>query len=132
MCPQTKSFSFLFFFHAYLALLRVDLQLACRGFASVHRAVKQLPVESKRADARTEETVCRAVDIACVLYFKEVLCLQRAAATTRLLRRNGTPAEMVIGVQQFPFRAHAWVEVAGRVANDKRYVGEMYRVLDRC
>ena len=132
MRPQTRPFSFLLFIRAYFALVQVDLQLACRGFATVHRLVKQLTVESRPANVLSEQAICYAVDVACVLYFKEVLCLQRAAATTRLLRRSGVPAEMVIGVQQCPFRAHAWVEVAGRIANDNPYVGEMYRVLDRC
>jgi hypothetical protein len=72
------------------------------------------------------------MDIACAFYFKQVLCLQRAAATTILLRQYGVPAEMVIGTQLCPFRAHAWVEVAGRVANDKPYTADLYRVLDRC
>ena len=31
-----------------------------------------------------------------------------------------------------PFKAHAWVEVAGVVVNDKPYMPEMYAVLDRC
>ena len=42
------------------------------------------------------------------------------------------PAQMVIGTQQIPFRAHAWVEVDGSVVNDKPYTPEMYAVLDRC
>ena len=39
---------------------------------------------------------------------------------------------MVIGAKQMPFKAHAWVEVDGRVVNDKRYMPELYGVLDRC
>jgi hypothetical protein len=39
---------------------------------------------------------------------------------------------MVIGAQQLPFKAHAWVEVDGRVVNDKQHVPEMYAVLNRC
>jgi hypothetical protein len=39
---------------------------------------------------------------------------------------------MVIGAQLMPFRAHAWVEVDGRVVNDKPYAAEVYTVLDRC
>lgn len=132
MHTQTKSFSVLLFLRGYLALLRMESLLAGRGFAALHRVVKELPVEHNPADARTEETLCRAVDLACVFYFKQVLCLQRAAATTWLLRRSGIPAEMVIGVQQCPFRAHAWVEVAGRVVNDKPYTSELYTVIDKC
>jgi len=33
---------------------------------------------------------------------------------------------------EMPFKAHAWVEVDGRVVNDKLYTPEMYGVLDRC
>jgi hypothetical protein len=58
--------------------------------------------------------------------------LQRSAATACLLRRYCVEAHMVIGAQQMPFKAHAWVEVGGRVVNDKPYVAEMYSVLDRC
>jgi hypothetical protein len=39
---------------------------------------------------------------------------------------------MIIGVQLLPFLGHAWVEVAGRVVNDKPYVAEIYSVLARC
>jgi hypothetical protein len=39
---------------------------------------------------------------------------------------------MVIGVQQLPFLAHAWVELDGRVINDKQYICEVYSVLTRC
>jgi hypothetical protein len=38
----------------------------------------------------------------------------------------------VIGSQQMPFKAHAWVEVDGRVVNDKQYVHELYARLDQC
>jgi hypothetical protein len=39
---------------------------------------------------------------------------------------------MVIGARQIPFKAHAWVEVDGRVVNDKTYAAEIYAVLERC
>jgi hypothetical protein len=59
-------------------------------------------------------------------------CLQRSAATTLLLRRYGKKAEMVIGAQFLPFKAHAWVEIDGAVVNDKPYMLEVYRPLERC
>jgi transglutaminase superfamily protein len=72
------------------------------------------------------------MDLACVLYFKRVLCLQRSAATTLLLRRYGWRAEMVTGVQILPFASHAWVEIEGTVVNDKPYMLDIYQVLERC
>jgi len=61
-----------------------------------------------------------------------VLCLQRSATAACLLKKCGLAARLVIGAQQLPFKAHAWVEVEGRVVNDKPYMEEMYSVLDRC
>lgn len=72
------------------------------------------------------------VDLACIWYWKEALCLQRSAATACLLKRCGVPAQMVVGVQRMPFKAHAWVEVDGRIVNDKPYMHELYAVIDRC
>lgn len=76
--------------------------------------------------------ICRAVDLACVFYFKRVLCLQRSAATTLLMRQHGWNAEMVIGARMVPFQSHAWVECQGEIVNDKPYLLDTYRVLDRC
>ena len=117
---------------AYLELLRVDIRLARSGFPLVYEKVRTYPVRRNRFGGRLAEDICHAVDLACVFYFKEVRCLQRSAAATTLLRASSFPAEMVIGVEPFPFRAHAWVEVAGRIVNDKPYTSEMYTVMDRC
>ena len=122
----------LWIFRAYRELLWVEVLLRNRGFGGVHEAVKSLAAVERGLRFHSCEEICRAVDIACVLYFKEVQCLQRSAAAVRLLRRRGVHAELVIGVQQWPFRAHAWVEAAGRVVNDKPHVIESFTVIDRC
>jgi len=117
---------------AYGQLLYVDALLACRGFPAVRRKLSQFSVRRNNARKWSDAEICRAVDLACVFYFKQVLCLQRSAVATILLRKAQFPAEMVVGAQPCPFRAHAWVEVAGRVVNDKPYTPELYEVLDRC
>lgn len=117
---------------AYLCLIRFEYYLARRNFAALHDAVKRVVPTISNESGRTCELICRAMDLACVLYCKDVLCLQRSAATTVLLRNAGIPAELVIGVQQLPFKAHAWVEVSGEVVNDKPSVIELYAVLERC
>jgi hypothetical protein len=117
---------------AYLRLIQFDLYLAGGNFQALYGKVHKYPVRKTSASADSAERICAAVDMACIWYWKEVLCLQRSAATACLLKRHGAPAEMLIGAQQMPFNAHAWVEVNGRVVNDKPYVREMYAVLDRC
>jgi hypothetical protein len=116
---------------AYAKLIHFDLYLARGNFAALYNKVRRYPIASK-ASAFTVEQICYAVDMAGIWYWKEALCLQRSAATACLLKRHGVQAQMVIGAQQMPFKAHAWVEVDGRVVNDKPYTPELYGVLDRC
>jgi hypothetical protein len=117
---------------ACLELIYFDFYLARGNFAALYGKVRNFPVVATGASPQVVERVCQAVDVACIWYWKEVLCLQRSAATTCLLRRFGVPAQMVIGAQQMPFKAHAWVEVDGRVVNDKPYMRAVYTVLDHC
>jgi hypothetical protein len=117
---------------AYLALTRFDLFLARGDFAGLYDAVRSCSCTRIAFDPRTTSEVCSSVDFACIWYWKHVLCLQRSAAVACLLKERGIPAELVIGAQHMPFRAHAWVEVYGQVVNDKSYTKEMYSVLDRC
>ena len=117
---------------AYLALLRFEILLARGNFAALYDAVRRSPYPHRHYDAGIIDQICSAVDLACIWYWKEALCLQRSAATTCLLKKHGIPAQMVIGAQHIPFKSHAWVEVDGRVVNDKSYIAEVYAVLDRC
>jgi hypothetical protein len=117
---------------AYLQIMLFGFYLWGSDFASLSAKVRHSKVADKQFSSADVEEICAAVDRACIWYWREVLCLQRSAATTCLLRKQGIPAELVVGAQQMPFRAHAWVEVEGRVVNDKSYLSEIYAVLDRC
>jgi hypothetical protein len=117
---------------AYLKLIHFDLCLARGNFAAFYDQVRQYQVGKRAIPPDAVERICSAIDMACIWYWKEALCLQRSAATACLLKKYGVPAQLVVGAQQMPFKAHAWVEVDGRVVNDKPYTSEMYGVLDRC
>jgi len=117
---------------AYLKLIHFEFYLTRGDFAALHNEVRSYPISGTVKCPGAVEKICAAVDMACIWYWKEVLCLQRSAATACLLKRHGVPAQMVIGAQQMPFKAHAWVEVNGRVVNDTPYTRELYAVLDRC
>jgi hypothetical protein len=117
---------------AYLKLIYFDLYLAQGNFAALYDKVRNSTVAARMPDPDALERINSAIDLACIWYWKEALCLQRSAATACLLKKYGVPAQMVIGAQQMPFKAHAWVELDGRVVNDKPYTPDMYAVLDRC
>jgi Transglutaminase-like superfamily len=117
---------------AYLKLIHFELYLTRGDFPALYNEIRNYPIGGAVKCPNAVEKICAAVDMACIWYWKEVLCLQRSAATACLLKRHGVSAQMVIGAQQMPFRAHAWVEVDGRVVNDTPYTRELYGVLDRC
>jgi|SRR5580704_2334637 hypothetical protein len=120
------------FLKSYRMLIHFDRFVARRNFAALYDDVRRFPLAKSVPDPEILEQTCAAVNLACIWYWKEVLCLQRSAATACLLKRNGVSAQMIIGARQIPFKAHAWVEVAGIVINDKPYMQEIYGVLDRC
>src|SRR5690349_4659830 len=104
---------------AWIALLAFDIARA-GGFASLHERVRGCAVRDRvHAGTCDVDDIVWAVDEACVWYVRRALCLQRSAVATRLLRRSGIRAELVIGYRPLPFESHAWVEVDGRVVNDR-------------
>jgi hypothetical protein len=119
------------FLKALIGLLGFDLLLS-RNFVRMHGTVHRWKVAGGIASTEVIDRVCDAVNRACVWYPKQALCLQRSAVTSCLLRSCGVPAEMVIGAQKLPFRAHAWVEVNGRVINERSDVQKTYGEWERC
>jgi hypothetical protein len=117
---------------AFVQLLRFDPLLTRGNFSSIYERVRRPSFASTPIRANDVQQICSAIDLASVYYWRRILCLQRSAATASLLKRFGIPAQMVIGIQHFPFRAHAWVEIEGRVVSDKPDMHAVYEILDRC
>ena len=116
---------------AFLGIATVNLVLRFLGFRRLCELVKCWPVTQCDANPDAKQQICEAVRKAASWYPRQSMCLQRSAITTYLLRQSGIAADMVIGCRKIPFGAHAWVEVDGEVANDKKQVQEFYKVLSR-
>lgn len=116
---------------AWFRIAVIDTIMALRGFSAVHRFVGRIPMRRRRG-ARPAADLVRIVDRAAVHYPRELRCLRRSAAITWMLRRDGHPAELVVGASIIPFFAHAWVELDGRIINDNEDdVRARYTVLER-
>jgi Transglutaminase-like superfamily len=115
---------------AWLGLAAFDLAMLA-GFAGVHQRVRSCRVRRRVANTPTVDEIVWAVDEACVWYVKRAPCLQRSAVGTRLLRRYGLQADLVIGYRPLPFESHAWVEVNGLVVNDRPQYQKYFAVLER-
>jgi hypothetical protein len=115
---------------AWIGLAAFDLALRA-GFARVHERVRGCRVRTQPGPTMPPEDIVWAVDEACVWYVKRAPCLQRSAVATCLLRRHGVPAALVIGYRPIPFESHAWVEIRGRVVNDRPQYQKFFTVLER-
>jgi hypothetical protein len=127
-----ESFMNLLTLKAFFGLAAFDLLGLDRNFARLHATVRDSKVASREVPQNITDLVCDAINRVCVWYPKRVLCLQRSAVTTRLLRSLGVSAYMVLGAQKLPFKAHAWVEVDGKAINERTDVKTIYAVWERC
>ena len=100
---------------ALYELARYEVIISLRGSGRILRQLRRQSIEAKPCTHELEGAICNAALLATCLYWKPVLCLQRAVCTVRLLRRHGIVARLVIGYRPSPFFSHAWVEVDGRV-----------------
>lgn len=98
---------------AWYELARFDCATALSGSPPLLERGR-LPVTTAQVEA-DPTAVISALTMAACLYWKPVLCLQRAACLTTMLRRRQIAARLVIGYRLSPFVAHSWVEVDGRV-----------------
>lgn len=120
------------FFQALCMLFAYDiLKTLCR-FQTIYSIVRSWKVIGRTPGEEAIERACTAVNYACIWYPKQALCLQRSFVTTYLLRNHGIRAQMILGAQKLPFKAHAWVEVEGRAINERSNVQATYAVWDRC
>jgi hypothetical protein len=120
------------FLKALFGLFAYDVLTTFRPFRALYASAKKYQTVVKSADQPTIDRICSAVNYACAWYPKQARCLQRSFVTTRMLRKHGIPAQMLLGAQKFPFKAHAWVEVNGRVINENSDVRSTYAVWDKC
>lgn len=102
-------------FSALSEIVRYELIVRSCGTGPILSQLKRQSITAKPTAQELEQVICDAVLLATCFYWKPVLCLQRAVCTTRLLRKQGIVARLVIGYRPAPFFSHAWVEVDGRV-----------------
>lgn len=108
---------------AWLSLLATSRSIARRGFSDTYRRYSRLPCPASGGEdvdalaSRARQAFSRAENFF-VLRGAPRDCLPRSLALFRFLRSVGVPAEHCIGVQRFPFEAHAWVECGGSVVHD--------------
>ena len=117
--------------------LLIDLGLYFFGFNRVYKAfVRWTRVLRRRATEAQEEkileqTLASVVTATRLYYRRRKDCLPKSLTIYYLVRKQGIPAELCIGVKKFPFAGHAWVEYRGRIIDDFPKRVPLYTVMTR-
>jgi hypothetical protein len=97
-----------------LALVLCDVALRVLGYARTVRIARflggdrTLPVNDQLI-SRTLHNIL----VATAFYPGRSKCLEQSIAGYALLRRRGAAVDIRMGVQPYPFSAHAWLELNG-------------------
>jgi hypothetical protein len=122
---------------AFLALGAVELGMRVQGFRrlveSAQRPAAPTPDAMGPEPFRRAGAYARWLDVASRYHPVRARCLHRSLALHRWLLQDGLPSELRIGVRKEAgeLKAHAWVELAGRVVNDQPSDIEMFTPLLR-
>jgi hypothetical protein len=122
---------------AWWSLLCITRSLTKQGFFHTYNALSQMAAIEEVPSAGPEEFLAAAVKAFAraenFFYLRKAPqdCLHRSLALFRFLRVVGLPVEHLIGVQQFPFQAHAWTEYQGEVLRDDPVNQDKFTVIAR-
>jgi len=105
---------------ALVALISAH-RMVSKGFASFAADLdRQLRASNGRSgqSKRSLAEISAAMEWARLLFPLEAKCLPMSIATVRMARHFGFEANLVVGVQALPLKAHAWAQVSEGLVND--------------
>ncbi|WP_232534486.1 lasso peptide biosynthesis B2 protein [Mycoavidus sp. B2-EB] len=105
---------------ALLDLRAAHKSAAKQGLTGVLKRCSQAIGQNELRFGQTEEYTpfVNALNWACLFYPKPTKCLEWSAALTLVCARAGLASKLIIGVQSFPFYAHAWSETDHAIIGD--------------
>lgn len=114
---------YMLFLEAFVVFHLTDLALRRTSYRRVIQWLARGPHARADVDPCSETAILEAVVGAVELvrrfdYRLREDCLPRALTLQFLLSRRGIRSTFRMGVRQFPFAAHAWVEHRGRIVGD--------------
>lgn len=97
----------------------VHMLLRALGLRAVLRMIgRAATCDGAPASSQFVDLLAHRVASAGVFYPFGAACLEHSVCLLWVARRCGIDVDFRVGVQAFPFSAHAWIEHRGRVVND--------------
>lgn len=114
-------------FKALITLLKVNFYIKIRGFYRTIRLIKK-SLNNKRTymipSDKDLRDLANIVNKACLIYPTRTKCLEWAITFVLLALKRNWKCNLEIGVQNYPFMAHAWVECDSKVVMDSQDLRE--------
>ena len=119
------------FIEAYATLIHVYLINKKKKLWGIINKINNYSkkIHFKKESTKLLNELCIALDKACFLFPQQTKCLVWSATLTFMLLRRGIKADFRIGVQNYPFLAHAWVEINGLVIADDKNLSDDLSVI---
>lgn len=108
---------------AFLTLIQVNFNIKARGFYAAIQFVKKTQKSHLTYTIPSDEELRNLANIlnkACLIYPVRIKCLEWAMTFVLLALQRRWKCNLEIGVQNYPFLAHAWVECNGKVVMDSQ------------
>lgn len=112
---------------AFMTLLQVNFYIKFRGLhATIQLIKKSRKNQSNYIIPQDEELrdLANIVNKACLIHPTRIKCLEWAMTYVLLALKRKWKCNLEIGVQNYPFLAHAWVECDGKVLMDSQDLRE--------
>lgn len=108
---------------ALFILFKINFYIKVRGFYSTIQLIKKSRKSQQSYIIPQDEELrdlANIVNKACLIYPTRTKCLEWAMTFVLLALKKGWKCNLEIGVQNYPFFAHAWVECDGKVVMDSQ------------
>ncbi len=129
-----RSVSFPLVLEAYYTLIRVNVGFGKKKFyRHIHALKRQVKAHKQYINPNKEQLLqlATAVDKACFFYPQKTKCLEWAICFVTMALRRQYRCNLTVGVQNIPFRAHAWVEANGQIFADDPQLPKQLAVILR-
>lgn len=119
--------------YCYLTLFRIHWCLKLSGgFYKLIRLLQRTKFKKPLYTTPTHQELSGLADClnkACMLFPKRVKCLEWAVTFVLLSIERGWKSNLVVGIQNYPFLSHAWVEFNDQVLFDQKELSTQLAII---
>ena len=102
------------FLTSFAAVTFARLSIKLAGFRRTTRLARWLGARiAGRLERGEPVEIARRIALAAAFFPGRAVCLEQSVALYLVLRRYGHSGALRVGVQPYPFQAHAWIEIDG-------------------